>query len=188
MRLSFTTTLLATLLTAAPALAQDISQASQALYINGTAPTACVIRGAVASSAQNAVFSAVDAANGQITITQLVDQTTALPLASDILISLPVTCNASHRVRVASREGGLLRAGGQRSAQGGFAEFLPYQIGLDWAGAQLQQGSDGGAIIVSSPNGAVGNLNVRVATPAGGTPLVAGQYDDAIIIQFEPAN
>jgi hypothetical protein len=189
MRPSFTAALLtAGLLAATPALAQDAAQASRSLYINGTAPTACVIRGAVASSAQNAVFSQVDAANGQITITQLVDQATALPLASNILISLPVTCNASHRVRIASREGGLLRAGGKRGAEGGFAEFLPYQIGLDWAGAQVQQGSDRGAIIVSSPNGAVGSLNVRVATPAGGNPRVAGQNDDAIILQLEPAN
>lgn len=180
----------ASLLAAAPAFAQDASRSSRALYINGTAPAACVISGATAGAAQNAVFSAIDAANGQIAITQLVDPETAEPRASDIQINLPVTCNASHRVRIASREGGLLRAGAINggAGAGGFSEFLPYQIGIDWAGIQLQQQSDGGAIVVSSPNGAIGNLSVRVATPAGGNPLVAGQYDDSITIQFEPAS
>ena len=180
----------AVLLAPVSALAQDTAQSSRALYIHGTAPAACVIRGATASAAQNAVFSAVDASHGQIAITQLVDPNTAEPRASDIQLSLPVTCNASHRVRIVSREGVLLRAGGNNrgAPAGGFAEFLPYQIGIDWAGTQLQQQSDGGAIVVNSPNGAIGNLSVRVATPAGGNPLVAGQYDDSITIQFEPAS
>lgn len=188
MRIRFVLALAGSLAAAAPAFAQDTAQASQPLYISGTAPTACVIRDAVASAAQNAVFSAMDASHGQITITQFVDDTTAEPRASDIVISLPVTCNASHRVRVLSREGGLLRAGGQRTSQGAFSEFLPYQIGLNWAGTQIEQGSDAGAILVNSPNGAIGSLDVHVATPGGGTPLVAGQYDDSITIQFEPAN
>lgn len=188
MQARFLLALGASLLAATPALAQDTSQSSRALYINGTAPTACVIRGATSSAAQNAVFAAVDASHGQITITQLVDQNTAEPRASDIQINLPVTCNASHRVRIVSREGGLLRAGSSRGAQAGFAEFLPYQIGVDWAGAQIQQGSNGGPIVVNSPNGAMGNLSVHVATPGGGNPLVAGQYDDSITIQFEPAS
>jgi spore coat protein U-like protein len=130
----------------------------------------------------------VDASHGQITITELVDPTSAEPRASDIVVTLPVICNASHRVSVTSREGGLLRAGGTREASGGFAEFLPYQIGVDWAGTQMLQGSDGGALVVNAANGASGNLSVRVATPGGGNPLVAGQYDDSIIIQFEPAS
>ncbi|MGN6357474.1 MAG: spore coat protein U domain-containing protein [Novosphingobium sp.] len=182
--------LAAPLLAAAPALAQDAAHSSRALYINGTAPSACVIRGATAGAGQNAAFSVIDASHGQIDITQLVDPTTAEPRASDIQINLPVTCNASHRVRIASREGGLLRLGGNNRgpANGGFTEFLPYQIGIDWAGSQLQQQSDAGAIVVNSPNGAIGNLSVRVATPAGGNPLVAGQYDDSITIQFEPAS
>lgn len=178
----------ASAIAATPALAQDTSQSSRALYINGTAPSACVIRGPSAGAAQNAVFEAVDASHGQVTITQLVDQNTAEPRASDIQISLPVTCNASHRVRIASREGGLLRAGGNRGASGGFVEFLPYQIGIDWAGSQIQQSSNGGPIVLDAPNGTIGNLNVRVATPGGGNPLVAGQYDDSITIQFEPAS
>lgn len=188
--LALSGSLAGSLFAAAPALAQDTAQSSRALYVNGTAPSACVIRGATAGAAQNAVFSVVDASHGQIAITQLVDPNTAEPRASDIQISLPVTCNASHRVRIASREGGLLRSGANNrgAAAGGFAEFLPYQIGIDWAGSQIQQQSDGGAIVVNSPNGAIGNLSVRVATPAGGNPLVAGQYDDSITIQFEPAS
>ena len=189
MRRTFALTLALPLIATAPAFAQDSGRAAQTLYINGTAPSACVIRGPSSSSAVNAVFSQIDASNGQITITELVDPTNATPRASDITVSLPVICNASHRVSVTSREGGLLRAGSTRNAGGGgFAEFLPYQIGIDWAGTQLQQSSDGGPILVNAANGASGNLSVRVATPAGGNPLVAGQYDDSIVIQFEPAS
>jgi hypothetical protein len=174
-------------LIAAPAFAQDTSQASQALYINGTAPAACVISGPSANSAVNAVISQADATHGQIVISQFVDAQTAQPVASDIRINLPVTCNASHRVHISSTRGGLLRDGGLRAGRGAFAEFVPYRIGLDWAGSQVDQASDGGPITVDAARGAVGELSLHVETPGGGNPLVAGQYDDSIIIQFEPA-
>lgn len=187
MRSRYALPLCAALLVAAPAKAQDPSRPSQALYINGTAPAACVVRGPSASGAVNAVFSQTDASQGQITISQFVDPQSALPVASDIRINLPVTCNASHRVRIVSSQGGLLRGGGTRAGQNGFAEFVPYRIGIDWAGYRFDQASDAGAITVDASNGAVGELSLHVNTPGGGNPLVAGQYDDSIIIQFEPA-
>jgi hypothetical protein len=188
MRSAFALALGATLTVSAPAFAQDFSHVSQALYINGTAPAACVIRGASASGAHNAVFSPIDSARGQITITQFVDEQTAQPRASDIRINLPVTCNAAHRVTVTSTRGGLERAGRVGGGQGGFAEYVPYRIGLDWAGVQRERGSDAGAITVDAANGAAGDLALRVTTPDGGAPLVAGQYDDSIIIAFQPAD
>lgn len=187
MRLAPTLTALLAL-SAAPAKAQDLTRASQALQISATAQSACVIRGASVTEVQNAAFTPLDAANGQITITRLVDPQTAQPQASMAAISLPVTCNAAHRVSVASSQGGLLRPGGSRTATGAFSDFLPYRIALDWAGGRAEQGSEGGILAIDAANGRNGDLSLRVTTPQGGTPLAAGAYDDAIVIQFQPAS
>lgn len=170
--------------------AQETGGSFQALTVSGSAPAACIAQRPSVGSTRNASFEATGTASGQITLTQLVDPQTALPRASAAALVLPVVCNASHRVSVMSNQGGLRRGGAQADvgAASGFAEFVPYTIRLNWAGVQREHGSDAGVMAIDAANGVSGELSLEVTTPEGGTPLVAGQYDDAIVIQFQPAN
>ena len=185
---------IAAALTAAPAAAQEVQANSQQLRLAGTAPAACVLRAPVVDAASNASFAVTGASSAQIAITQLVDSQTAISLASAIELSLPVTCNASNTVTVRTTNGGLRRvgalanAGAGPAAPGGFSEFLGYGLGLDWAGQSLDQPSTAGGATIASPRPGRGNMVLRVTTAAGSGPLVAGRYDDAIVIEIHAAN
>lgn len=175
---------------AGTASAQQVDTASQALRLVGTAPAACVLGAAIPSAASNAGFVNLGANTGRMTITQLVSLQDATSLASSLELALPVRCNASHRLTVRSANGGLLRSGaangGQRGAQG-FSDFLAYDYRVDWAASQIAQPSDGGLAALSVDRPATGDLLVRISTEAGRGPLTAGQYTDAIVIEFQPA-
>lgn len=174
--------------TAAPA--QVVDTAGQPLRLEGTAPTACVLGEAVASAASNASFSAASTGGGQIAITQLVNAQDATALASSLDLALPVRCNASHRVVVRSANGGLLRSGAADGGQRGsapFADFLAYRYRLDWAGRDIDRSSDMGLLALDVASPAQGEMQLRVSTNAGGSPLVAGQYGDTLVIEFQPA-
>lgn len=170
------------------ALAQDVSRASQSLELSATAPSACVVRTPRMISAANATFQPNGSAGGQVTITRLVDPDTALARATSVEIAVPATCNSSHRVSALSGRGGLQRIGATGAQGTGFSEFLTYSLRLGWADAQREQASNLGPLAVSVANGATGEIALRVATSAGGTPLIAGQYDDSIVIQLQPAD
>lgn len=176
---------------AGTAHAQDGQSAMETLRIAGAASPACVVRGATANAANNATFAPNGAAGGTITITQLVDLATAAPMASDIALDLPVVCNSAHRLIVLSQSGGLLRQGGQASnalRPNGFADFLPYRLEVAWGGLTLANASNGQAPFAIDEGAMVGDLRLRVSTPAGGGALTAGRYDDTITIRFEPAS
>lgn len=181
---------IAAALVAAPAAAQEARASSQQLRLAGTAPAACVLNAPVVDAASNASFAVTGASSAQIAITQLVDTQTAISLASAIELSLPVTCNTSNTVTVRTTNGGLRRVGAAAgpAAPGGFSEFLGYRLGLDWAGQSLDQPSTAGGATIASPRPGRGNLVLRVATAAGSGPLVAGRYDDAIVIEIHAAN
>ena len=177
-------------LAAAPAAAQEVQASSQQLRLAGTASAACVLSAPVVDAASNASFAVTGASSAQIAITQLVDTQTAISLASAIELSLPVTCNASNTVTVRTTNGGLRRVGSAAGSAtpGGFSEFLGYRLGLDWAGQSLDQPSTAGGATIASPQPGRGNMVLRVATAAGSGPLVAGRYDDAIVIEIHAAN
>ena len=183
--------LLALALVFAPATAaqaQDIARAEQRLDLAATAPAACVLAQASANNASNASFAATGVTSGQIAITQLVDNASATSLASAVTLSLPLTCNASHRIQVRTANGGLVRTGSNNRGSTGFAEFLAYRVNLAWAGQALDRGSDQGSFLLDTPRPATGTVELRVTTPPGQGPLVAGQYADSIIVEFQPAN
>ena len=177
-------------LAAAPASAQEVQASSQQLRLAGTAPSACVLSAPTVDTAINASFAVTGASSAQIAITQLVDPQTAVSLASAIELSLPVTCNASTTVTLRTTNGGLRRVGAAAgpAAPGGFSEFLGYRLGLDWAGRSLDQASTAGTATIASSQPARGTMVLRIATAAGGGPLVAGRYDDSIVIEFHAAN
>lgn len=183
--------LLALCLVAAPAAAQTTETGGQMLELAGESRPACVFNTPTAVNPTNAVFNVTGASSAQVTITQLVDNLNAQSLASSIELNLPVICNASHRVLVRSANGGLLRAGaapGASASDGGFAEFLAYDVALNWSGQRLQQSSRTGETALDSSQPAAGDMQIRIATPGGTGPLVAGQYNDSIVIEFQVAN
>lgn len=175
---------------AAPAAAQTAETSAERLELVGLAPPACVFKAPTAARTTNASFSVAGASSATLRITQLVDPNTASPLASDAELNLPVVCNASHRVVVRSSNKGLLRAGAQSNNRGSgtFGEFLPYRIALDWSGQTLEQSSEVGTATFANAQPASGALALRVATPAGGAPLLSGQYNDSIVVEFQVAN
>jgi hypothetical protein len=175
-------------LAAVPAQAQVTDTVSQRLEIMGDAPAACVFATPTASNGSNASFTATSATSARINITQLVNSADSTSLGSSIELSLPVICNASHRVVVRSTNGGLARVGGSNGSAGGFSEFLAYRFGLGWAGQQLDRSSDSGEVIVDAGEPAKGEVRLRIVTPVGSLPLVAGQYNDSIVIEFQAAN
>jgi hypothetical protein len=178
------------LLAAVPAGAQVVDTASQRIELAGDAPPACVLSEPVASAAVNAVYAGGSASTGQVSISQLVDPTTALPRESAIVLTFPAACNASHTISVRSGNGGLLRAGGQPvgATAGGFGEFLTYDLGVDWAGGTAVQSSNAGALDIVNPRPNAGSLVLRVNTPSSEVPLAAGQYSDSIVVVVQTSN
>lgn len=174
---------------AAPASGQSLAETNKRIVLAGRAPAACVIATPVAQAGVNATFTSQSATNGQIAISQLVDPLAATALASSIALDLPVICNTSHNLTVRSLNGGLAR-GGQinTGGTGGFSEFLPYRVTVDWGGQNLSQASDAGTAQIALDRPAQGSARIGFATTAGGGPLVAGQYTDALIIELVPAN
>ncbi len=173
----------------AGAQAQELTRATQRLEMAGVAPVACVISQPTVSNQSNASYSATGTSSGQVSITELVDGQNATSRPSSIELSLPVVCNASHRVRISSANGGLMRAGGSPSARpGGFQEFLSYRVGIDWAGKSTELLTSRLSTDIDSNQPGKGEMVIRIATPAGGGPLVAGQYSDSIVVEVQPAN
>lgn len=173
------------------ALAQETGLDSQRVEILGTAPAACVLDAPTAANGVNASFSSGSTSTGQIEITQFVDPASANPVTSSIELALPVICNASHELTVRSGNGGLLRDGGSVSRRQGptvFADFVTYDVSLDWAGRTVSQRSDAGTMLVVGGNARAGDMALRISTPAGGGPLTAGRFDDTIIVEFRAAN
>lgn len=181
---------LAGIAAATPAAAQEVQASSRQLRLAGTAPPACLLSAPVVDAATNASFTVTGASSAQIAITQLVDSQTAVSLASAIALSLPVTCNASNSVTLRTTNGGLRLVGSATvsAAPGGFSEFLGYRIGLDWAGQSVDQASTAGQATIAAAQPSRGNVVLRVATAAGSGPLVAGRYDDSIVIEVHAAN
>lgn len=184
-KLSFMT--LAILALPASAQAQELTRSSQRLELAAEAPVACVISQPTVGNQSNASFATTGASSGQVNITQLVDAQSAQPRASSIELSLPVVCNASHQVRVTSANGGLRRAGAT-AAGGGFQQFLAYSVGIDWSGQTVDFNTSNTNATLDASRPAKGTMIIRIATPAGGAPLVAGQYSDSIVVEVQPAN
>lgn len=180
------TLLVITSLAAAPCAAQEVDRVATRLELNATAPSACIVRAPRATAVANATFQSTGDSSARIGLTRLVDPNTALPRAASFEVAIPAACNASHRVTAASGKGGLGRIGAVANVGDGFAQLLPYTLRLDWAGSRREQASNTGPITLAVANGATGDLALRVATPEGGTPLVAGDYDDTIVIQLQP--
>ena len=182
--------LLSLLVLPLPALAQTPQSGGARIDINGEAPSACVVRAPSGATGINATVEAAGAGRSEIRITQLVDPASATPRATSAELSLPIICNAPHRLTVRSGNGGLLREGAARGgAEGTFSEFLPYRLAAVWAGQQTQGLSESaGGLSIDSSGGGAGQLLLSIRVEPGGSALVAGRYADDVVISFAVAN
>ena len=185
------TRLLAPLLVVVP-VAADAQAGAEPLdgriELIGEAPSACVVRGPEAAVGVNATFAPLGASAGQVRITELVDPATALPRAASMDLAMPVICNGPHRVVVRSANGGL-RRDGQPAIPGPFAEFVAYQLNSAWGDQSRQLDNSGnGPLIIDSATARAGSLLLSINLVAGGRPLVAGNYQDQIVVEVQAAN
>jgi hypothetical protein len=184
--------LLAGLAMPAVAFAQTTQVGQGRLDLTGTAPSACVISAPTSTSGANMSFALTGPQAAQINITQMVDQTTAQPVAASINLSLPIICNSAHTLTVTTANGGMSRIGGAGAGAltNGFREFVPYQVNAVWAGQSVNANSQTSStpVNISVPDGAAGQLSLSIVIPAGGAPLVAGNYTDSLVIELQAAS
>lgn len=179
----------AILMLAPSALAAQTPQTGQGrLEIVGEAPGACVIRGPATATATNASYVSTDQSSGQLRITQMVSVPQSLSRGASAELALNVVCNSPHRLVLRSENGGMLRNGGSASAPGPFAEFLPYEFRATWLGQSGASASSGAAPLeMQSKRGGAGQLSLGVVVPEG-VRLAAGDYRDAVILEFRAAD
>lgn len=177
--------------TTMPATAPTDALVERAIVFQGTAPNSCIIRALSSTSEVNATLT--QAANGvavNLTTGGFVDPRTGVPRETAITLSLPIICNAAHRVRIASRGGALRRVGITPSAgAGAFRSAINFRVDLDWADAtrSFDTGSLG-ALEMPVPSAASGLATIRITIPGGGEPLAAGDYSDTLVVEVEASS
>lgn len=180
--------ILATAALAPASWAQTSNSAKGRLDISGVSPSACLITAAPTTGGANAIFTQTAQSSAEVRIANLVNPQTGQAQAATINLALPVVCNTSHQLILRTANGGLSRSGDPAPAAG-FRELVPYTVNASWAGLAASGGSqDTQPITLIAPNGAAGSLSVNISVPAGGLPLVAGDYNDNIVIELRTAN
>lgn len=173
-----------------PALAQEMmtpERIDRDITFEGSAQRACRVTPASAVRELNATLQPSDGSslNVQLTPQGFIDPTTGVAQATEIALSLPVTCNAPHRIRVSSTQGALLREGASVAA-GDFRSRLDFRVNLEFAGQSATFDTTSTASAeVNLSEAATGNAVVTISIPGGGTPLVAGAYSDTLIVEIE---
>jgi hypothetical protein len=156
--------------------------------VGGQAPAVCKIDAPRTVSALNAVFQPGAESSGQVTINQLVDPVTGVARPSRIALDFPAVCNHTHTLVVRSLQGGLSRVEGP--AGEGFASRVDYVLSARWAGGDRLATTNGQPRTLTIPvaEGAAGTIELSFAAPGGGPSLVAGNYQDQVVVEFTAAS
>jgi hypothetical protein len=167
--------------------AYSADSSSVEIQMTGYAQPVCRLPGGSQQSASNATFS-----NGILTISSLLDPTTATVKAASVKIIFPnVMCNYKATISIASMNGGLKTDGTTPNLSGDFLEKVPYKIEGIWGGLALptlDTATAGTTPVTKEAGGANrGTLEVTVSTVDGNTPVVAGQLGDGIVIKLGTA-
>ncbi len=173
-----------------PANAQQLD-GDQTLEFAGRAAPACIIQSGATGTGSNARFVSTNPSRGEVRITQLVNPQTSTPLDMSMQIALPVICNSAHIVTVRSTNGGLARNGNRRNPvrNGGFIEFLPYRMSTAWLGISASaMSNEQSGLRVTTGNGGAGALSINLSIAAQNTPMIAGRYEDSVVIEVSAAN
>lgn len=174
----------------AQAQSASLDLATRSTVIRGEVPRVCSLRGvATVINGSNASLASNGVGSATITITQLVNQSGSdgLSQGATLQFEIPATCSVSHDISFGSANGGLT-LNGQPGAPdvNGFRNILPYGLTANWNGIDLAGQTNSGGLISRVPDAATGKIIVAINIPAGGTPLVAGSYSDALSISLSP--
>jgi hypothetical protein len=153
--------------------------------LGGPVIPVCLFSGVTGSGSEGT--SIVVLPNGAaVEFRRFVDPSTALPLPVTLNVRFTSTCNFSHRVTLASRDGGIARVGGASLATG-FAFSRNYTAEVAWAGGQSQfttSGTAGESTGLNVLGANIGGFDLNVSAPSSATPLLAGDYTDVLTIQI----
>jgi hypothetical protein len=156
---------------------------SNSLSLTASAAPVCLLSSPIVSgSSLNAGYAV-----NSVTLTQLIDPTTAL--ANDSSISLQIAhalCNHSAWLSLGSRNGGLTSSTGASVAAGQFLTVIPYVAAASWGGLTLTLDTGSGVNIakgeVAGANS--GSLSLNIAVHKGATPVVQGTYSDVLTVKI----
>ena len=174
---------------AVPAQAQELNRGTQRLEMIGDAGVACVAGTARPVRQDNATWQDGGPSGGRVVIVNLVDPNTATTRGSTMEVAVPLVCNAAHSITLRSFNGGLLREGsnGNRGT-GGFSQFQTYDVSVAWQSQTARVGGATTSASLTQGQPAKGDLVVDIVVPRGTTPLVAGTYTDAVVVEIQPVN
>jgi hypothetical protein len=168
------------------AAAQTPSEGQGRIEIVGQAPNACVIRGQGNVTTVNGTYASNGLSSGELRIVEMVDSTTARGRAVSLDLALDVVCNSPHRLMLRSTNGGLLRRGAPAGApaSGPFVQLVPYSFSASWLGHDVTSQSDSrGLMMIEAAAAGAGQYSLGIRVP-GGEPLVAGTYEDSVVLEF----
>ena len=163
----------------------------RAIVFEGEAARACLIESPTADSQVNTSLErAGNGVNVTLSPTGFLDPQTGVPRQTGISLSLPITCNTAHQLRVASRSGALIRAGATAGgATGPFRSELDFDVEVNWAGqTRAFNTANATQVLIPVPDAATGQASVTISIPGGGTPLAAGDYGDTLVIEVEASS
>jgi hypothetical protein len=165
------------------AFAQDQTDVTDRLSINGTAPSVCQMNAPQSSGGTNVQFSVSSSNAGQVDFQALANPQTAVAQPSTVSVSFPVTCTGAHSLTVSSSNGGMTNPA--PGAQG-FSTRVDYALTAQWNGdtRQFQTVGSPASLSLTESDGATGNLTVAISVAGGGQPLVSGAYTDQVTVQF----
>jgi hypothetical protein len=189
----FSAFIVATLVISAPvvAVAQELDLATgqtQTQFI-GRAPLACLLSTPTGTQITGATFT-TSGTTAQLTFAAdtLIDPQSALARAFSMSLTVPVLCNSAHTVTVSSVRGGMVPTTSIANVAG-FSGRIDLAIGATWAGSTVQANTNGNplTLTINASDAASGNVEVNLRGIAGTDPMIAGRYNDAIIIALVPS-
>lgn len=115
----------------------------------------------------------------------IVDPETAELVPFGLIISLNMTCNFAHTVRVRSASGGLQASDPSNSDS--FTDRADYTVEAQWAGQSAGFSTsgtpgEGAGLQIGGLN--AGRFDLEIGSAASSLPLVAGDYTDTLIIEI----
>ncbi len=163
--------------------ASDLHHHHHHLSVAATSMPVCTLSSpAISGSSVNASYAA-----NTITLTQLIDPTTALVNQASLTLQIVnAMCNNNAWVSLRSQNGGLTSANsGVASGSGGFLAVIPYTVAATWGGLNLTLDTNSGVNVAKVPTGGAnsGSLSLNVVTQKSASPVVQGTYSDVLTVK-----
>lgn len=161
-------------------------------YEATAAPTCTFTSGFSARAAQNMTFSGTGAVSGAVTITAMIDDTTAHLKPATIQLAARAICNHPHHLSLRTARGALIAEANQGVSAAGFLKEVRYQASATWGPHTATLTTDGTPGLISAPPAnapaQAGDLTLEIRIDGTSnnleTPVLAGTYLDILTIQI----